>query len=164
MAGGGLNTNQSLNLLEFQKKTQKVHHFLNWFYSVCRDLCIICEGFIDLTLPLSSTWDSRNEWLDGKKSPGRYLTSFLDLTKNVGLSEGLFSGRLRHSRDQKIWNFGLWRPKKSRNLEKAEKLSKMSCFVMAFSGVLQKNQVIGSQKIACGAIKRPKQLQFELQK
>ena len=26
MRGGGLNTNQRLNLLEFQKKTQKVHH------------------------------------------------------------------------------------------------------------------------------------------
>jgi hypothetical protein len=79
------------------------------------------------------------------------LTSFLDLTKNVGLSEGLFSGRLRHSREQKISNFGLRRPKNSRNLEKAEKLSKMSCFVMAFSGVLEKNQVYRSQKIACGA-------------
>jgi len=49
-------------------------------------------------------------------------------------------------------------------LEKAEKLSKMSSSVVAFSGVLQKNQVFGSQKIACGTIKRPKQLQFELQK
>ena len=77
---------------------------------------------------------------------GRYLTSFLDLTKNVGLSEGLFSGRLRHSREQKISNFGLRRPKNSRNLEKAEKLSKMSCFVMAFSGVLEKNQAYRSQK------------------
>ena len=76
-------------------------------------------------------------WME-KKSPGRYLTSFLDLTKNVGLSEGLFSGRLRHSREQKIPNFGLWRPKKLRNLEKGEKLSKMSCFVMAFSGFLEK--------------------------
>ena len=66
---------------------------------------------------------------------------FLDLTKNVGLSKVLFSGRLRHSREQKISNFGLRRPEKSRNLEKAEKLSKMSCFVMAFSGVLEKNQV-----------------------
>ena len=87
-----------------------------------------------------------------KKSPGRYLTSFLDLTKNVELSEGLFSGHLRHSREQKIPNFGLWRPKKLRNLEKGEKLSKMSCFVMAFSGVLEKNKVFRSQKIACGAL------------
>jgi hypothetical protein len=90
-----------------------------------------------------------------KKSPGRYLTSFLDLTKNVGLSEGLFSGhfgvpKLGNSREQKIPNFGLWRPKKLRNLEKGEKLSKMSCFVMAFSGVLEKNKVFRSQKIACG--------------
>jgi hypothetical protein len=58
---------------------------------------------------------------------------------------------LRHSREQKIPNFGLWRPKKSRSLEKGKKLSKMSCFVMAFSGVLEKNQVFRSQKIACGA-------------
>jgi hypothetical protein len=55
------------------------------------------------------------------------------------------------TREQKISNFGLRRPKNSRNLEKAEKLSKMSCFVMAFSGVLEKNQVYRSQKIACGA-------------
>ena len=47
--------------------------------------------------------------------------------------------------------FRLRRPKNSRNLEKAEKLSKMSCFVMAFSGVLEKNLVYRSQKIACGA-------------
>ena len=78
-------------------------------------------------------------WME--KSPGRYLTSFLDLTKNVELSEGLFSGHLRHSREQKIPKFGLWRPKKLRKLEKGEKLSKMSCFVMAFSGVLEKNKL-----------------------
>ena len=78
---------------------------------------------------------------------GRYLTSFLDLTKNVGLSEGLFSGRLRHSREQKISNFGLRLPKNSRNLKKAEKLSKMSCFVMAFSGVLENNQAYRSQNL-----------------
>ena len=41
--------------------------------------------------------------------------------------------------------------KKIAKLGKAEKLSKMSCFVIAFSGVLQKNQVFSSQKIACGA-------------
>ena len=65
----------------------------------------------------------------------------------MGLSEGLFSGRLRRLRGRKISNFGLRRPENRETRKKKAELLKMSVFVMAFYGVPEKKRVFRSHKI-----------------